>query len=61
MPKKKQEKEESKKRWDFIEKASKEVDDWPEWKKAEISCMDQGDSDKVRISSGGGTPKIEFN
>jgi hypothetical protein len=24
-------------RWDFIRKVSKEVDDWPEWKKVEIN------------------------
>jgi hypothetical protein len=30
------ESEESRRRWDFIERASREVDDWPEWKKAEV-------------------------
>lgn len=29
--------EESKKRWEFIDKVAATVDDWPDWKKAEIS------------------------
>lgn len=52
--------EESKKRWEFIDRVAATVDDWPDWKKAEISPSkfhNQEQTAKTRET--GNAPKLD--
>jgi hypothetical protein len=42
---------ESQERWEFIEKKSREVDQWPDWKKSEVSPDSDGEIEKKDLSS----------
>lgn len=53
--------EESKERWEFIEKTSRVVDNWPEWKKVEV-CSESGHTREEKNLSPSDlySPKVEF-
>ena len=46
---------ESQERWEFIEKKSLEVDQWPDWKKSEIGPDSNADKEKKELSSANGS------
>lgn len=53
--------EESKERWEFIEKTFRDVGSWPEWKKVEVcSESDHEREEKNPSPSALHSPKLEF-
>ncbi|HEY0429023.1 MAG TPA: hypothetical protein VGC76_14675 [Pyrinomonadaceae bacterium] len=53
--------EQSKERWEFIEKASKEVDSWSDSKKAEVyPSKFRREEEKIDVSSLNSTHKLNF-
>jgi hypothetical protein len=41
---------ESQERWDFILKKSREVDEWPDWKKSEVGADSNTEKEKKSLS-----------